>query len=305
MRFRIAVALIALAALFYALSGTAEVPGKARFVGTYIWRSNDPNVGGLSALELLPNGTDFMAVSDRGMLIRGQLLRRDGNIVGVVNVTPTPLTPPEGTPVRAPHSDAEGLARHPDGRLFVSLEGPAQVWAYKAPGTAATLLPHHPDFNKMGSNSSLEALAIDAHGRLFAIPEKPLTRRDGVAVYVYAGAGWQRAFTLSRNSRFLPVGADFGPDGKLYLLERRFDGIGFSSRVRRFDLSSDTPDGGEVLLRSHLAQFDNLEGLSVRRDGQDQIRLTMVSDDNFKFFQRTELVEYVITEPLAKAASKQ
>lgn len=44
-------------------------------------------------------------------------------------------------------------------------------------------------------------------------------------------------------------------------------------------------------MQSELGRHDNLEGLSVWRDAQG-LRLTMVSDDNFMFFQRTEFVEY-------------
>jgi hypothetical protein len=39
---------------------------------------------------------------------------------------------------------------------------------------------------------------------------------------------------------------------------------------------------------------DNLEGLSVWRDIAGQIRLTLISDDNFRLLQRTEIVEYVL-----------
>ena len=81
--------------------------------------------------------------------------------------------------------------------------------------------------------------------------------------------------------------------GRLYLLERDFAGIGFRSRVRRF-----APDGTgeEVLLETGIGVHDNLEGISVWRDDLSRIRLTMVSDDNFRFFQRTEFVEYALGE---------
>ena len=100
---------------------------------------------------------------------------------------------------------------------------------------------------------------------------------------------------IKGDAEFLPVGADFGPDGALYLLERDFTGFGFRSRVRRFDITGPARGGaGEILLQSRARQFDNLEGLSVWRDEAGRIRLTMVSDDNFLFVQRTELVEYVL-----------
>jgi hypothetical protein len=65
--------------------------------------------------------------------------------------------------------------------------------------------------------------------------------------------------------------------------------------VRRFDITDKSLSNETVLLETRSLQYDNLEGISVWRDGQG-IRLTMVSDDNFGMFQRTELVEYRVTE---------
>jgi hypothetical protein len=96
---------------------------------------------------------------------------------------------------------------------------------------------------------------------------------------------------------FLPVGADFGPDGKLYILERHLNGIfGFQSRIRRFAIGETSLVEEETLLASMTARHDNLEGISVWRDAEGAIRITMISDDNYRSFQRTEFVEYRITE---------
>jgi hypothetical protein len=50
----------------------------------------------------------------------------------------------------------------------------------------------------------------------------------------------------------------------------------------------------KMLLRKGIGIHDNLEGLAVWRDELDRIRLTMISDDNFRLVQRTEIVEYVL-----------
>jgi hypothetical protein len=74
-------------------------------------------------------------------------------------------------------------------------------------------------------------------------------------------------FTIERRGEFLPVGADFGPDGLFYLLERRFLGIfGLQSRVRRFAIDGDTIGAEETLLETRPWTHDNLEGISVWRD---------------------------------------
>jgi len=93
------------------------------------------------------------------------------------------------------------------------------------------------------------------------------------------------------------VAADFGPDGRLYVLERQFRGLmGFASRVRRFRLGMDRLLAEETLLETAVGLHDNLEGLSVWRDAGGALRLTMIADDNFSFFQRTEIVEYRVAD---------
>ena len=47
----------------------------------------------------------------------------------------------------------------------------------------------------------------------------------------------------------------------------------------------------QILLETRPLQYDNLEGISVWDDGVG-MRITMISDDNFLFVQRTEIVEY-------------
>ena len=62
--------------------------------------------------------------------------------------------------------------------------------------------------------------------------------------------------------------------------------------MRSFALGEGGLTDERVEMESATGQHDNLEGLSVWRDGAGVIRLTMISDDNFSFFQTTEIVEY-------------
>jgi hypothetical protein len=49
--------------------------------------------------------------------------------------------------------------------------------------------------------------------------------------------------------------------------------------------------GLETLFTTATGTHDNLEGLDVWSDS-DGLRATMIADDNFRFFQRTEIVDY-------------
>jgi hypothetical protein len=97
---------------------------------------------------------------------------------------------------------------------------------------------------------------------------------------------------IEADGAFLPVGADLGPDGRLYLLERRFHGLGgFASRLRRVVLQEGGVARGETLFQTRPGQFGNLEGLAIWRDGAGALRATLISDDNFLPVLGTELVE--------------
>jgi hypothetical protein len=149
----------------------------------------------------------------------------------------------------------------------------------------------------MQHNSSLEALAIDDNGWLYTLPERSGTLDTPFPVYRFQDGTWDQPFSLPRDGLYLAVAADFGPDDRLYLLERQFHGLlGFQSRVRRFVVTGNAIDAGEVVLETTTGQHGNQEGLSVWRDGTGTLRLTMVSDDNFRFFLRTSLVEYRIPD---------
>jgi hypothetical protein len=144
----------------------------------------------------------------------------------------------------------------------------------------------------MQTNASLEALAIDSDGTLYTIPERSGGATQPFPVFRLRNGIWDQPFSIPRRGAFLVTGADIGPDGQLYVLERDFLGIGFRSRVRRFDL---TGGNEQILLETRLRQHDNLEGISIWQDDQG-VRMTLISDDNYRAFQRTEIVEYRLTD---------
>ena len=135
-----------------------------------------------------------------------------------------------------------------------------------------------------------EGLAVAPDGRLYVSFEG----HGGGRVWSWADVT-APAEPLPRHDDFRAVAADFGPDGRFYLLERRFRlPLRFATRLRRFRPGD--WGAGEVLLQTPLGQHDNLEALSVRRDARGRLRATMVSDDNFLPFQRTEIVEYLLPD---------
>lgn len=269
---------------------------EATLLGSYRWEDRNALHGGFSALEFDITGEQFVTVSDRGAVAVGRV-QRDANGV-VSSVTLDGLAPLKGVKsddLSRYDTDPEGLAVASDGTLFVSFEGNHRIWSYPTPSARAVPIEGHPDFAALQTNSGLEALAIDGKGRLLTLPERSGDKLRPFPVYRYNGTTWSQPFTLRRDGEYLPVGLDVGPDGRLYLLERWFRGIGFSSRVRRFELGEEGLSGEVTLIETALGTHDNLEGMAVWRD-EAGIRITLISDDNFKPFQITEFVDYRVTE---------
>ena len=292
----VALSAAGLLCLSLSLTVSGSEPEPARYLGSYTWRAVDHGFGGFSGLELSDDGTRFTVISDRGAITSGSFQRGDGRITGITAEPVKDLPDTEGRKQGQHVHDAEGLAIRADGRILVSYENQHRVWAYLTLDTAARL-PRAPAFRNLQPNSGIEALAVDGQNRLYAIPERSgaLTRPFPVWVYSPTTEAWSHAYDLPRQGGFLVVGADFGPDGLLYVLEREFTGWGFRSRVRRFALAERAISDEETLFETYTRRHDNLEGIAVWRDANGMIRLTMVSDDNFRAFQRTEFVEYGVT----------
>lgn len=299
MRSRITVALIAAALLATVIGSGAQAPDNVTFVGSFRWQDRNELFGGFSGLEISDDGSEYWAVGDGGIFTQGNLIRDSETdaITGVSAFEPFALKSPKGIATTGVWDDAEGLAITGNNRAYVSFEGYHRIWAYDEAGGSAIEIPQHPEFEGLQNNSALEVLAIDADGTLFTMPERSGVLTRPFPVYRFKDGVWDQPFGIPRRSPFLLVGGDFGPDGKFYLLERHLNGLfGFQTRVRRFTFTETGVEDEETLLETSTGRHDNLEGIAVWRDREGDIRITMISDDNFRAFQRTEFVEYRISE---------
>jgi hypothetical protein len=276
------------------LASSASAEPRAEHLGSWTWETGSPELYGFSAITIGEDGEAFTVLGDNAQIVRGRFQREAGLIAGLHGLTSTSLRATTGSPMERRFRDSEGLAIAADGTAHVSFEGVHRVWSYPDLDGPARPLPLHPDFAGLPGNTGLEALAIDTAGILYAVPERSGGLTDPFPVYRYRDGAWDIPFAIERRGEFVPVGADVGPDGLFYLLERRFLGIfGLQSRVRRFAIGADTIGQEQTLLETVPRTHDNLEGIAVWRDAEGFIRLTMISDDNGRApFQRTEFVEY-------------
>ena len=264
----------------------------------FVWDRPEDYFGGWSAIEILDDGNSFIAIGDNSQIYEGRLERQGKAIVGVSRKPIGALVDTDGTAFfqkEIEHiGDSEGLAALDTGRFAVSFERFPRVLIYGETGLPTRIeLPR--EAIGLAENGGVEALAVDTEGRLIAIPETIPKGGVGFPVWRQTPDGWETLGHLVRSQGFRPVGADIGPEGRLYVLERAFHMVGFQSRIRAFSLEDFDPSG-QLIWTTPLGAFDNLEGLSVWKDSEGALRFTMISDDNNLVIQETQIIEFRLTQ---------
>jgi len=274
-----------------------------RLIGAATLFSPDERFGGLSGLVWGPE-QGLSAISDRGWRIMGLPDRVAPPPPGPLSMRMAPLRDEYGQPLPSFDSDAESVALDPRGGWLVSFEGAHRIWRY--PGVTGPALPLRgvPEWEQLQPNSGLEAIATAPGGVLYAIPERSGAEDRPFPVWRRAGDAWDTLY-LPRTGDFLVTDAAIGPDGQLYVLERSLSLLGgWAMRIRRTPVDG-LPDGAELKPET-MATFlagsgvDNMEGMTFapaipakpRADRRREVRLLVISDDNFRFFQRTLLIEF-------------
>lgn len=290
----------ALALALALLAGQGAAADRLEEVGRLVLTHPDPRFGGLSGIVVAPDGEGVVLVSDRGALVTGRLLREGGRLAGA-DLSVGRLLTLKGDTIGGFVGDAEGLAWNGTGGVLIAFEGLHRIVSYAGPETKGVFGFDCPAFRGLQRNSGLEALARGPDGTVHAIPERSGAWERPFPVYRLTDGTCDDRMSLPRRGPFLVTGADIGPDGRLYIVERHFALIGFAVRVRVFTIAGDALTGEEVLLETRLGALGNMEGIAAWRDGDGAIRLLLVEDDNFSALQSSTLVEYRL-RPIAPPA---
>lgn len=260
-------------------------------LGRFVIPAEGDTYGGFSAIHISNDGGEMIAVSDREGFVTGTISRNaSGNII---DITTSKMQAINGYDPNPPFGveDAEGIAVANDGTIYVSFEKDHRVGAFASPTAREQTIPKVPIFEPVSDNGSFEALAIDSDGALYVIPERTRRRRDPFPILRFQDGEWDQPFFLPRNHPYFVTGADFGPQGRLYVLERHFSGYGFYSRVRRIDFETAT---AETILDTRFGTHGNLEGISIWENQQGETIMTLIADNNFRLFLSNEIAEYRI-----------
>lgn len=288
--------------------------GKLKWIGTLRLTSDNRDFGGISGLEIDAGGERFLAVTDRGNWLRGQIAYSVGRPERIVNVTMGRIAGLGGKALEGKsETDAEAVATSEFGKLtgtaYIAFERNHRIAEHRLTtdgvGPARRLQKLPARIRAAKPNSGLEGLTRLAggpsRGALLAFTE---TRRNDAGNHIGWLLGGKRpgAIYLKRRDGFSVTGLASTANGDVFVLERRFRySEGVKMRIRRVqakDVQAGKTMDGEILFRANqLFEIDNMEGIAVHTDARGRTILTVISDDNFNsIFQRTLLMQFAVVE---------
>lgn len=284
--------------------------GPFEFVGGFEMRSANVNFGGMSAIRFLDAGTRFLGVEDIGFWYTGEIVRdARGRPTGVSDFRLAPIHDEKGDPLHEKwRADAESLVVS-DGAAAVGFEREHRVWQYgldldwfqTTPRPVPILIPQR----ELRYNQSLETLTVAPAGSPLGasrvlVTEKSLNKQGDIFAAVLEGPR-KGIFYIHRTDGYDISDGDFLPNGDLLILERQYSlATGILMRIRRIAGADIRPgvtvDGPTLIEAGPRDQIDNMEGLDVWTDAAGQTRMSLVSDDNQSFFQRSIYLEFRVLD---------
>ncbi len=294
--------------------------GDLEFIGGLVLSSTAREFQSLSALVSRDSGRELMSVGDEGNWIWIRLKTDDaGRPEAIEDVRIAPLRSIADRPFGHKwERDSESLAVRPlasGGEEFlVGYEGLHRVLSYRFDGeprdvlgAAARAVPGIPrDIASLRNNRGLEGLAVappgtPLAGALLLFGEEPRPGEADQPIWIVGGPK-PGLLHLARRDHFAVTDAAFLPDGDLIVLQRRFGlRIGLGMRLLRVAARDIAPGrtvtGRELLTADWSWEIDNMEGLAVDRAPDGSTILTLVSDDNGNWFQRTVLLRFRLIDP--------
>lgn len=251
-----------------------------RLAGAWTVASDDPRVGGISALAV--DGGELIALTDSGVVIR--FAKPSGGAVGA-EVRELPAGP--GDPGFKTSRDSEGLTRDPAGRgWWVAFEVHNQLWLFDRDFTKSLQRRAVPP-RQFGDNKGIEGLT-SAGGRLMLFPEA-----GGFAIQTGV-SGWSE-IRFDFQARRVSDAATL-PDQSLAIVERRLTVSGFANVLVRLKRCG-ARYCASWRLPLAVGRLDNIEAIAVEPLETGAIRLWLMTDDNSHRPLRTLLIAADLPPP--------
>lgn len=275
--------------------------GRLRYMGGLVLRSTNAAFGGVSALRAGPGG-QLLGITDTGAWVSFGVVERGGRLVGVTGGVMAPLRDETGRTTRNKSDfDAEGLTWNPaTGEALVSLEQDHRVLTYggidparpESLDRAAIRVERNAATANWPSNGGGEGVATLAGGDRLIFEEEGQDAA-GASDVLRIGASGTRVLRYTPPAGYRPTDAVEVSPGELLVLNRRFtiaEGVSAALTLVRV---GEVMKGEEIGRLAPPLTVDNMEGMALVED-RGRIFIYLISDDNFKAFQRTLLLKFEV-----------
>jgi hypothetical protein len=295
-------------------SGPDLPAGKLKFLGGLVLTSPSPFFGGWSGLLVDDDAKAFIALSDTGVWMTGDLTYDGTRPAGITNARLGPLLNKAGRPLSLRNGrDSESITFEKgsfhQGSLLIGFEGRPRIERYDlTPDGIETdrgPVDIPPGARRMDRNKGFEALAVmkggPYKGQRIAFSERLYDPARNHTGWLWTPDG-PRTIHLKNVGDFDITDVTSLEDGTLFILERRIRWLeGVKMRLVRVAPDALGPDRtleGETLIEADMNdQIDNMEGLAATRTKTGDVLITMISDDNFNhFLQRTVLLQFLLRD---------
>ncbi len=294
--------------------GLARKPGRP--AGKLVWlggltlSSPSDYFGGFSGLTISPDGRRIFAASDAGFWMTANLTVRDGVLVDLTDGRVGPFRALSGRVLYGfEEVDAEAVSlvkgTLENGELLVAFERihrigrfPVRNGEIAKPVRYLKLPAYIKGLHRNRGLEGIEVLKGPNAGAIVMFAEGRRNAAGNLRGWLIANGRTREIFVKPINGYDI-TGVAAMPDGGFLALERRFRwSEGVKMRIRRIhadELATGRVLQGEVLLDvDSSANIDNMEGIAVHQDDTGQTIITLISDDNFKFFQRNLILRFAL-----------
>ncbi|RAI41652.1 twin-arginine translocation pathway signal [Rhodoplanes roseus] len=283
--------------------------GRLQFRGGLELTSSHKAFGGISGLKML-DAERFVAVTDKSDWLTGRIVYQGARPVGIADAAMAAMLGPDGRTLAARGwYDTEAITADQNGVVYVGIERVNRIvrFEFGKQGVAAParLVPWPQGLTGLPNNRGIEALAAvpkgsPLAGALIVITERALDPAGNIKAALVGGPR-PGLFAIARHDGFDISDATVLPDGDLLLLERRFTWTtGVAMRLRRIPIAAIAPGAvvdGPMLAAADMGfQIDNMEALGTHLTADGETVLTLISDDNFSFLQRTLLLQFTLVD---------
>jgi len=284
--------------------------GQLEWKGGLLLQSSSNSFGGFSGIALDAKGHSFVAISDRGWWFTGTLTYKDGMLSGIGKTAISPIRTPKKSNY---YRDAEAIApwtgKGINGPLIVGFERHERISRYKYTRSRPRRIQLPKAVATGEYNGEMEAIGRfysgPKTGWLLAISEDNLDKNGNLRAWLWKGKTIH-PFSINRHSNYLITGLAVLPDGKSFVTIERSFSLPYLSgmAIRQFkttDISPSKPLTGKLLFEGRQPSYalDNMEGIAVHRHKNGKLRLTVISDDNFKrSIQSTLIMQFEMPQAI-------